>query len=147
MNPGYIECAVKAEAIMFRKFDTLSEVVAHSPDSYAQYFEGTSSKFCSGNFLEISNGLPAGTVFMLHGEFLINGVKRGRRDLEHLEIEAPLNEKDVHDIIEYVNNYGTSGIFEYEDREAAREMGLTYEEYTGIEVVTDFDDDFDDYCA
>jgi len=131
---------------MFRKFDTLAEVVAHSPGSYAEYFEGTSSKFCSGNFLEITNGLPAGTVFMLHGEFIINGIKRGRRDLEHLEIEAPLNEKDVHDIIEYVNNYGTSAIFEHEDREAAREMGLTYEEYKGIEVVTN-DNDFDDYCA
>lgn len=131
---------------MFRKFDTLAEVVAHSPQSYAQYFEGTSSKFCSGNFLEISNGLPAGTIFMLHGEFIINGVKRGRRDLEHLEIEAPLNEKDVHDIIEYVNNY-PGEYKEYEDRETAREMGLTYEEFKGIEVVTDFDDDFDDYCA
>ena len=131
---------------MFRKFDTLAEVVAHSPQSYAEYFEGTSSKFCSGNFLEITNGLPARTVFMLHGEFIINGVKRGRRDLEHLEIEAPLNEKDVHDIIEYVNNY-PGEYKEYEDRETAREMGLTHEEFKGIEVVTDFDDDFDDYCA
>ncbi len=131
---------------MFRKFDTLAEVVAHSPESYAQYFEGTSSKFCSGNFLEITNGLPAGTIFMLHGEFMINGVKRGRSDLEHFEVEAPLNEKDLHDIIEYVKNYPNE-YKEYEDREAARKMGLTYEEYKGIEVVTDFDDDFDDYCA
>jgi hypothetical protein len=146
MKPGYIECAVKAEVMMFRKFDTLAEVVAHSPQSYAQYFEGTETKYCVGNFLEITNGLPSGTIFMLNGEFMINGVKRGRSDLEHFEIEAPLNEKDLHDIIEYVKNYPNE-YKEYEDREAAREMGLTYEEYKGIEVVTDFDDDFDDYCA
>ena len=123
---------------MFAKFETHSEAKA-SGKPFVWFWIGDDEAFCEGSFEEVMANLPDDTTFMLYGEWTLDGHSydfdyRG----EVPEFYTPMNEREAH--IRARDFYMPYKESDGESRTIAGELGISYEEYMGIEVR--FDEDF-----
>jgi hypothetical protein len=126
------------EVTMFAKFETHSEAKA-SGKPFVWFWIGDDEAFCEGSFEEVMANLLDNTTFMLYGEWVLSGHKYNFPHNEEVpEFYTPLSEEQAH--FRALDFYAPYVQDDGESRTIAGELGISYEEYMGIDVR--FDDDF-----